>query len=512
MVNSNGISFSGLASGLDTASIIKQLVALERIPIQLLETKKADVQKKLDKIDALADLVKALKEKAETLSKSSSFLAFAVDNPDASVASIAATSGGAAGTHSLETLQLASTDRWAFDGVADSTANLASGAGEQVVFTVGGTTYTVDVDAASSSLERIAQDIEDVAGEDVSTSVVNAGTEANPNYRLVLAAKDSGADSRITDITSTVSGLTIAWSAPDGNGDATSTNNITVGLNAQALVDGLLVERTTNDFSDVLEGVELTVLSENAGAPLTFSVSPDREAIRVQIDEFVEAYNAVVAFANQQSTYTPPAGEDEGAGTTGPLFGDSILASVRSSLRRALFDPDPAAVSSDTEGYSTLGLIGITTQRDGTLAVNGEVLEQKMLDNLELFADLFPDDDGFDNGGADPNTGDFYTDTTTDSGVMASLVREIDRLFGTFEGPIDSSTGERVTLDAIFDLRKDTLRESIRRYDDRIEVMEYRVDEFERNLTLRFTRLEELMGALNAQGAALANALFPPLG
>ena len=37
--------------------------------------------------------------------------------------------------------------------------------------------------------------------------------------------------------------------------------------------------------------------------------------------------------------------------------------------------------------------------------------------------------------------------------------------------------------------------------------MERRLDDFEEDLVLRFARLEELMGSLNAQGAALLNAL-----
>ncbi|MFQ5506994.1 MAG: flagellar cap protein FliD N-terminal domain-containing protein, partial [Planctomycetota bacterium] len=60
MVSGNGISFSGLASGLDTQAIVQQLVALERIPITLVETQKREEQDKLNKVDALADLVKAL--------------------------------------------------------------------------------------------------------------------------------------------------------------------------------------------------------------------------------------------------------------------------------------------------------------------------------------------------------------------------------------------------------------------------------------------------------------------
>ena len=90
---------------------------------------------------------------------------------------------------------------------------------------------------------------------------------------------------------------------------------------------------------------------------------------------------------------------------------------------------------------------------------------------------------------------------------MATLSREIDRMFGTYDGPVDPDTGERVVLDALFDLKQETIRETIDDYDDRITEMERRLDDFEEDLVLRFARLEELMGSLNAQGAALLNAL-----
>ena len=180
---------------------------------------------------------------------------------------------------------------------------------------------------------------------------------------------------------------------------------------------------------------------------------------------------------------------------------------MRGNINRALFNVDADVVAGDTEGYSTLSLVGINQANDGTLSIDATVFDDKLAGNIELFADLFIDSDGFDNGGADPNTGEYFEDTTADSGLAASLVREIDRMFGTYEGPIDPVTGERLTLDALFDLKEDTIRTAMKRFDDRIESMEQRMEGFERNLVMRFARLEELMGALNAQGAALAGAL-----
>ncbi len=508
MINGTGISFSGLASGLDTQAIISQLVALERIPIQLIEAKQSTEQSKLDKLDDFATLVEALQTAAEQLATTDEFYAWTVNNTDPTVASITATGGAQAGAHSMEVQELASIDRWAFDAVSDPDTDLGSADGQQLVFDIGTTQYTLTVNQSDSSLNDLASAIEDMAGDDVTASVINAGTESSPSYRLVLASKESGEDNRISNIVTDIAGLSITYSAPDGNGDATSSNNLTVGNNALALIDGLLVERSSNDFSDVYTGVEINLLSTTeTDSPITFTIDPDADAIRANVDTFVEAYNAVIGFINTQNTYTPPEDEDEGAGTTGILFGDPILTTVRRNINRALFGVDLSDVTGDTEGYSTLGLIGLETNDDGTLTVDSSVFDEKLAGNIDLLADLFLDSDGFDNGDAEPNTGDYYTDTTADSGLAASLVREIDRMFGTYDGPIDDETGERMVLDALFDLKEDTFRENIERYEDQIDAMELRLDDFERNLVLRFTRLEELMGALNAQSAALTNAI-----
>ena len=90
---------------------------------------------------------------------------------------------------------------------------------------------------------------------------------------------------------------------------------------------------------------------------------------------------------------------------------------------------------------------------------------------------------------------------------MASLARNLDRLTGNLP------SGESgLQLQGIFDLRKDTLGESIKRMEKRIEDKERALEGFREDLVLRYARLEELMGGLNAQGAALQSALFPGLG
>ncbi|MDA1263457.1 MAG: flagellar filament capping protein FliD [Planctomycetota bacterium] len=506
MVNSSGISFSGLASGLDTQAIVKQLLALERIPIQLLETKKQTAQKKLDKLGDFGAKLKDLQSKADNLATTDGFYAWAVQSSDPSVATINATGGAQSGVHTLEVLELAAVDRWAFDAVIDPSTDLATADGQQLVFEVGTTQYSLTINQSQSSLNEIASAIEDMVGDDVNAEVINAGTAGNPKYRLVLSSGQPGEDNRIANIVTDIPGLGLTYTPPDANGDPTSANNLTVGSNALVLVDDLPVERTTNDLSDVFEGLEINLLSTTeVGQPITFSIDPDKESMRENIDAFISSYNDVLGFINTQSSFTP-AEEDGEAGTAGELFGDPILSRVRSTLNRALFYANVEDVANDTQGYSTLSLVGIKQGNDGTLSIDETRFDEKIAENIHLFADLFVDSDGFDNGDAEPNTEEFYTDTTADSGLAATLSREIDRMFGTYDGPIDSDTGDHIVLDALFDLKEDTIRDSMKRFDSQIETMERRLEGFERNLVLRFARLEELMAALNAQGAALSNA------
>ena len=62
------VSFSGLSSGIDTASIVRQLVAVERQPITNLETKKSDLAQQRAKLQDLSTKISTLESAAEALS------------------------------------------------------------------------------------------------------------------------------------------------------------------------------------------------------------------------------------------------------------------------------------------------------------------------------------------------------------------------------------------------------------------------------------------------------------
>lgn len=490
-----GISFSGLGSGLDTAAIIRQLVSLERLPINALEDKSALLQQKVSAVGKLKGLVRDLQTAARELANKGAFLEYGVTASEEGFATFSATGNATAGSHTLSVQRLASADRWAFDAVTDADADLATGANQTISFDLNGTSYSLTVQQDQSSLREIASALNGLAGDEITATVVNTGTESSPSYQLVVGADDTGEDFRLSNIQSTVTGLTIDYAAPDGAGNAQSAANLTVGNNALAVIDGLLVERESNVFDGVVPSVGITATAADPAKTITFTVAADQEAIKEKLEEFVAAYNKVVAFRNEQSRYS----EDDGPG--GVLFGDSILQTVTSRIDAALFNVPVADVQADTEGYSTLSLVGIKKQSDGTLTINDSVLTEKLTENIDLFTDLFVDTDGFDNGGAAENTPAFYVDTTADSGLAATLDRALDRL-------LDATTGAGdVSIKSVFDARVDTYNADLLRYKKQIEAKEDYLERFELNLQTRFAKLEELIGSLNSQGQALAAQL-----
>ncbi len=487
----SGITFSGLGSGIDSAAIINALLGVERIPIRQLEDRKGADQKKIDLIGTFRGLVDTLRTKSNALGSLNSLLSYKVSASAEGIASFSANGSAQAGSHSLEVLSLATTDRWALDGVSDPDADLATLDGQSVSFTYDGVNYSASVDAADSSLYEIASAINAAATDKVRATVVNSGTSAVPSWRLVLTAQDTGKDFRIESLSSTIAGLTVDGAGPDQNGVAQSTNNIAVGLNAVAVVDGLTVERTSNDFSDVLAGVSISLLDARPGTTMQFTVEPDKTAIKGKIREFVNAYNEVTKFISKQNSYD----EEKGAG--GPLFGDNALSTIQRTLRRVMFGQAPAAINADTAGYGSLRLLGVESTGDGTLKINDQVMDAKMDANLAAFADFFADTDGFDNGGAAIGTPGYYTDVSSDSGFGDVLTRALDSVVKSY----GNQSGQY--FKGVFEARVESLNANIKGYNARIDQRELRLEKLQAQLTARFAALESTMARLQSQSAFL---------
>ncbi len=477
------IQFGGLASGLDTAAIIEAVLNAERFPIQLLQQDKEDEEKKLSLIGTLKGHVQSLRDKAEELSSLGGFLSHKITPSIEGVASFSVIGTPAPGAHTLKVTQLAAASRFTFtDLVTDPDTDLGAG---DLDFDIDGTHYTLSVAANDSSLNEIKDALNSLAGDDITASVVNVGTSSSPQYQLVIAGDETGQSNGILNLTSSVTGLT----------DANKVE-LTTAQNASVEVDGLTVERETNTFDDVVEGLSFSAQAADANTTISFNTEIDSDGIKTKVQELVDAYNEVMGFINDQNTFS----EEDGVG--GQLFGDSMLRSVRSTISNALLNVDIATVIADTTGFSTMSLLGIGLQSDGTLSIDETKLDAKLAEDPDAFADLFVDTDGFDNGGAAVNTSGYFVDQTADDGLFDNLFRAIDQAVEDLE------LADGSTISGLFELREDSTRDNIERFDDRIQILEDRLVQTEDRLVAQFSALEELMAGLNSQSAFLTQSLF----
>ena len=462
-----GIQFGGLASGLDTGAIIEAILAFEGRSIRVAESRRETEQKKLSLLGTFEGLVNKLRDMARDLQADSDFYAHKLTVGEEGIATFDLSGSATPGAHTLVVNSLASADRWAFAGVTDPEASLGTGS---LSFTYDGTAYSVAVVAGSDNLNDIAAAINSAAGDDVTASVINVGTSGSPSYQLVLAGDDTGADFALTSLASTVAGLT-------------TPANLTPASNAEVVIDGLVVERSSNLFSDVLSGVSFTVSRETDALGTSFTIDVDTEGMKANLKGFVDAYNAMVEFVNKQNTFSL----EDGPG--GELFGDNALDGVRSIVRRAIFNVN----AEQDANYRTIGQLGLDLQSDGTIKIDDDELEQALTTNIDAFSSFFRAE-GVDDG-----------EVEADDGLFVRVDQMLDELLKTTSATVGSET---IEIKGLINSRRDALGRQVRDYDKEIDRLEDRLAKLEESLVLKFANLERIMSGLQSQQSLLLSSGF----
>ncbi len=176
------ISFSGLASGLDTTSIISQLTNTAQIPITNLNKQITGYNSQTADWQALNTNLAALQSAVKTLSNQATLNVPDAASSNTAAATITAQVGATLGSHSLTVSQLAT----AQEVVSASESSAITALGQSGSFTLNGKTIQIN---SSDALSDVAGKINSAAAG-VTASVVNVGTN---DYRLTLTSARTGA-------------------------------------------------------------------------------------------------------------------------------------------------------------------------------------------------------------------------------------------------------------------------------------------------------------------------------
>jgi flagellar hook-associated protein 2 len=259
-------SIGGIASGLDTNSIVSQLMQIERIPLQQTQQRKATFQQRNEAWSQISTRLSSLRDKARAIDSASDWSKFSKATSSDTAVGVAVTGSPAQGSLSFQVARLATSHQMASGndsptGASDLSASTDLVGAGTFSITVGATQHDITTDASTTLADLTSQINALGAGVSASLITVDAG-----RVKLSLQSSTTGDDSQFT--------------VSNGLPTMGTFGTVQQGLDAQVTLGSgpgaITVERPTNVIDDLISGVTLT-LTNTTSVPVTVTVNSDLE-------------------------------------------------------------------------------------------------------------------------------------------------------------------------------------------------------------------------------------------
>jgi flagellar hook-associated protein 2 len=497
-----GLSSLGIGSNMDVESIVTKLMSVEKQPLTRMVKQETSYQMKLTGFGTLKGALAQFQSAVRGLADGTKFTGVKSSVIDTSVATVTATNAAAPSNYALEVSQLAKAQKLVVAGTGSDTVPLGKGVikfdlgtilgplgadGKAGPATLGadgkytdvtgfqagpGTTKSVTI-AEGSSLADI-RDAINKAGIGVTAAIVNDGS-ATP-YRLTLTQTATGEASSmkitVEDADPLGSPLLSALLTHDPLDPAHAMKETSTALNAKFKIDGIDVSKPSNTVDDVLTGLTINLLKTNVGTTTALNVSRDTAAVSTAVTAFVKAYNDISQTLRDAMAYNP-------ATKTGAILnGEASVRSIQTQVRTVLTAPI------DGGGALTrLSQVGVTLQKDGTLALDSAKLNTALAANFDDFAGLFA---------AVPASGSGATAKPASNGYAAQFEKLATALLAP-GGPLASRT--------------EGISESIRNLTKREVEFNARMVTVEKRYRAQFTALDLTISKMNTTSSYMAQQL-----
>lgn len=396
------ISSPGIGSKLDVNSIVTQLMAIEKQPLTKMAQQEAVYQSKISAYGNLKSALSSFNSALSALSTTSKFQVNTATPADATVLTASASSTAVPGTYSLNISKLAQAQSLVATGQASMTTAIGAAVNTTLTFdfgTISGGTFTayngvtgtggtyagssftsngagvktVTISSANNSLQGIRDAINN-AKIGVTATIVNDGS-ATP-YRLALSTDSIG---KTNSMKISVAGdATVAGLLGHDPAGTQNLKESATAQNAEFTANGIFVSKASNTISDVIQGVTLNLAKTTASAT-TLTVARDTASVTTSVNAFVKAYNDLTKTLTDLTYYNSKTKQ------SGPLNGDATARSIRSQLRSTIGAP----LTGVSGSYTLLSQVGITSNKDGTLALNSTTLQNAISTNFNAVAGVF---------------------------------------------------------------------------------------------------------------------------
>ena len=465
------ISSPGIGSGLDVNSIISQMMAVERRPLQLLQTSASSIDTKISSYGQVKSALSALYDAANGLMSPSVWQSKQISSTDKDVLTGSVSTAAGVGNFSVQVTALASRQSLASGSFASGalmgsagTLSLQTGRWDAAGtgFTGAGAAVPISIEA-SDTLADVASKINS-ANAGVSAVVVKGtngdqllvrGTNTGQENGFALSALQNGSPP--------APGSALSKLVYDQDSVAAAQASMTRTVMAQDAtftINGIEATSATNTVTDVVPGVTLNLLKTST-TPVEVTVSADKKAVRDKVEAFQQAYNKINTLLAEQTRY------DQGSKTAQPLQGDSTATGLQNALRGLLGRPDA------TGTYFTN--VGLELQRDGSLSINATKLDAALNDLPKLEQNLTA------------STGNVATD--------GLVTRMRDFVFGA-NGVEGNITGRSKALEA-----------AKKRNQNEQETMSLRLEQRQKNMLKQYQALDAKLGSMSSLNSFMTSQI-----
>lgn len=540
MMNSK-IRFTGMASGLDTDSIIQQMMQVERMKVDKVKQDKQLLEWKRDDYRSITNLLRGFKDEFFDVLKPGSYMrssrtyyAYKTQSSNEEIVTASGTSQVSMLEHTIKVNKLA--EAAGISGATEivegadaslsindtietviSKLKLGSGitlsgdAGDELVFTINDEEIRVQKDKKLSDLISAVNNSE--AGVKISYSSFLD--------KFSMVSKTTGADAKIEIIDNSGFFDSIGFNK---DRDATYVAKA-YGQDAEFVLDGKASTSSSNLLT--IDGVSYTLnkAQEATEEAVKVSLSQDTDAIFNRIKAFIDKYNELVEkigtkidesrpkSGGRYGSYYLPLTDDqrdamsedeierwEEQAKKGLLKNDGLLSNIEQSMRRVMGD------ITESGGLFSIGITTGNWREGAKLVIEEEKLKKAITDNPDKVMEIFSTQSEI--AYHPDNTKEQRAQRYDESGVVERL---FDILQDNIRTKMNSDGKKGLLLEKagiVGDLTeyKSSLVEEINDKELLIEDMTEKLYDKENSLYMKFAALETAMSRMNSQSAWLAQS------
>ena len=387
--SSGTITSLGIGSGVNANSIISALVAVEKAPLTALQTQATNTQAQITAFGQIQSQFSDLANAAATLADPTSWTARTGSSSNPNAAAITVTSSAPATSFTLDVDALASAQSVSSApvgatgaAVGAGTLNIQvgswSGSGSSATFTAGSAKAVSIAVSASDTVASIAAKI-NASNSGVIATAFNDGKQD----RLMLQSQTTGVaggfrvQAQDSNGNADTSGTGLSALAFDPAAGAfgmasSSAGAVQYGSDAKARINGVAVTSGTNTLANNIPGVTINLLattttgygtSGQTNNSATMSVSENVQPAVANVQTFVTAYNTLMTNIHSLTAYNAST-------QTSSLFqGDPAIVGLQNMLNNL-----SGSTATGSSAYKYLSDVGISIQKDGTLAIDTAAL------------------------------------------------------------------------------------------------------------------------------------------